>query len=159
MHPQREPLRANRAVWLTMSAIEAVFLIGAPPLGEREELAGELFGPSRRLEDGVVAMYGGEVDTSPRHAADGGSHGIGHVEELEVHENAFVVGNEPVHELPIAAGHEELEAQLRGLLHSSERRAQLGARALAAWQEGKGAVHRYTHVVKEALRKENSSHG
>jgi 3-deoxy-D-manno-octulosonic-acid transferase len=53
----------------------------------------------------------------------------------------------------------DLETRLRDLLHSPDERSRLGARALAAWREGSGAVHRYTHVVTRALRKENAPHG
>ncbi len=49
------------------------------------------------------------------------------------------------------SGEENLAAELQQLLQSPERRTELGERAVAVWQEGRGAAERYTRLVMDRL--------
>ena len=56
-------------------------------------------------------------------------------------------------------GEDALARALEKLLESREAREALGGRAVSAWREGRGAVGRYTEVVKKALEESKRSRG
>ena len=57
-------------------------------------------------------MHGGELDFLAAQLGDGGADGFGNIEEFEVNKDFLAPGGQPVHQLVVTAGHENLQAQL-----------------------------------------------
>src|SRR5680860_1740936 len=57
-------------------------------------------------------MHGGEIRTPILQSPDRGAHCLRHVEKLEIHEHLLVLRDEPVDEIEITIGHEQLQAEL-----------------------------------------------
>ncbi len=67
---------------------------------------------------------------------------------LVAREAAVMVGNADL-----------LPAELGALCDAPERRAALGARAFAMWDQGRGAIRRYKALIDDFVRKENATYG
>jgi hypothetical protein len=77
------------------------------------------------FQNRVVAMHGGETDLVPVQLTDGRRDRLGDVEELQVHEYLLAPLVEPVDQLEVPPGHEQLQAEFVELHRVAELRDQL----------------------------------
>ncbi len=129
---ERAP-RARQHQLLDVAGETEVVEVAAVEAGEhghRQHLDVAL-GGGRRLHDPLVAVHGGERHAAIAQLPHRGRHGRRHVEELEVDEHLLAAPDHPVEQLEVAAGHEQLEAELVELTESpsvsARRRAASGS--------------------------------